>query len=280
LNSQGIYQSSRNEKPVIQEGDHITIAPDSLQGKEGLYTLHTTDTSLLENHLHQPGANGWATQRDAGFDWVFIVTVLIMLIVTLVRYFTPKRFTLILSTVLSRSHANHYLRDSNVFREQIFLPLLLSGFIATGLYIFILWKRVAPDGLPFHPVLFFGMIVLGYALFFLLKILLLYISGEIFKNHDVTFEYIHNLFVFNLFTSITLLPFLLMIPYFNSSFLVYLSLGAILTLFAVRFFRGVAIGSGGSKFSLFHLFLYLCTLEILPYIVLAKFALKYIFAGA
>jgi hypothetical protein len=67
------------------------------------------------------------------------------------------------------------------------------------------------------------------------------------------------------------------IPALNSPITLYIAICIVFLLFIYRFFRGLSIGTGNTKFSLFHLFLYLCTLEILPYMIVAKLVLKYIF---
>jgi hypothetical protein len=99
-----------------------------------------------------------------------------------------------------------------------------------------------------------------------------------FKNKETAKEYIQNILIYNLVTGIILLPLLLLIIYTYHELFLYMAGGLILIMIFLRFIRGVAIGLSDTKFSLFHLFLYLCTLEILPIIVAAKFLSKYFFS--
>jgi len=99
-----------------------------------------------------------------------------------------------------------------------------------------------------------------------------------FKNTETAKEYIQNILIYNLVLGILLLPLLLLIVYTYHELFLYIAGGLVLIMIFLRFMRGVAIGLSDPKFSLFHLFLYLCTLEILPLVVAAKFLSKYFFS--
>jgi len=62
----------------------------------------------------------------------------------------------------------------------------------------------------------------------------------------------------------------------SPSVFIYAGYAIIGGFLAVRLIRGLAIGFNSSRVSKFYLFLYLCTLEILPFIVLVKLIMIYI----
>jgi hypothetical protein len=117
-----------------------------------------------------------------------------------------------------------------------------------------------------------------YILVFLMKILVIWIISIIFKNPATASEYIQTILIFNLVMGILLLPFLLVMTFALRDIVLYASLGIVLILMGLRFIRGIAIGLSDTNFSLIHLFLYLCTLEILPLAIAAKFLSKYFFS--
>ena len=117
-----------------------------------------------------------------------------------------------------------------------------------------------------------------YVAFSLVKILVIWLISVTFKNKETAKEYIQNILIYNLVTGILLLPLLLLIIYTYHEMFLYLAGGLVLIMIFLRFIRGIAIGLSDSKFSLIHLFLYLCTLEILPLLVAAKFLSKYFFS--
>jgi len=99
-----------------------------------------------------------------------------------------------------------------------------------------------------------------------------------FKNIDTAKEYIQNILIYNLVLGILLLPLLLLIIYTYHELFLFIAGGLAIFILGLRFIRGIAIGLSDSKFSLIHLFLYLCTLEILPLAFAAKFLSKYFFS--
>jgi hypothetical protein len=117
-----------------------------------------------------------------------------------------------------------------------------------------------------------------YIAFSALKISVIWLISVTFKNKETAKEYIQNILIYNLVLGILLLPVLLLIIYTYHELFLYVAGGLVLIMIFLRFIRGVAIGLSDSKFSLFHLFLYLCTLEILPLVIAAKFLSKYFFS--
>jgi hypothetical protein len=61
--------------------------------------------------------------------------------------------------------------------------------------------------------------------------------------------------------------------YLNSVFLLYFSLIIFMLFFAFRFVKGFFIGTAVTKFSYLFLFVYLCSLEILPLLIIIKLLL-------
>ncbi|MFA5727673.1 MAG: DUF4271 domain-containing protein, partial [Saccharofermentanaceae bacterium] len=87
--------------------------------------------------------------------------------------------------------------------------------------------------------------------------------------------YMLNLLVFCLITGPVILIFLVFIVYMKSDFLLYCALVIFSIFFIFRVLRGFYIGMGLRKFSFLFLFVYLCSLEILPLLVLVKLLLGY-----
>ena len=85
--------------------------------------------------------------------------------------------------------------------------------------------------------------------------------------------YIFNTFLINNILGIALLPFVCLIAYnqmISASWLILIAVILAGTAFAYRMFRGVLVGLSMPSFSLLYLFLYLCTLEIAPLLILIR----------
>jgi hypothetical protein len=82
------------------------------------------------------------------------------------------------------------------------------------------------------------------------------------------------MYLFNLFIGIILLGTVACMAFAQPTIFFYISLFVIFITYLLRMFREAIIGFRLIKFSVFHLILYLCTLEILPLIVVAKILIR------
>jgi hypothetical protein len=212
-------------------------------------------------------------------NWIFWILLAGFIILTLVRYYHEKRLRLFGSSVLKRSAAIQLIRESPIYAHRSFFPMLLIYIISVTLLIYQSVEITSPGSTEGIKALLVFLEFLGiYVAFSLLKILAIWLISVTFKNKETAKEYIQNILIYNLVTGILLLPLLLLMIYTYHELFLYVAGGLVLIMIFLRFIRGVVIGLSDSKFSLIHLFLYLCTLEILPLIVAAKFLSKYFFS--
>jgi hypothetical protein len=95
--------------------------------------------------------------------------------------------------------------------------------------------------------------------------------GYVFKASNETSDYVLNLYLFGQVTGICLLPVIIFITYFdNSKSIIFIGALVIILLCLYRLFKGFVIAFSKSKVSVYYIFLYLCTLEILPLVLLLK----------
>lgn len=211
-------------------------------------------------------------------DWIFWIILAGIFLLTLTKFYYEKRLGLLASAVFSRSSANLLIRDANIMRHPSFIYLLPIYLISITLLLHQGFKYADPASVSsWRDILLYLGIVGAFIAFFTVKITLVRLSGLIFRNSETASEYIQNMFIYNLFGGIILLPLLLPIIYSGTPVFLFIAVGCLLILVLLRFIRGIVVGLSDHKFSLFHLFLYLCTLEILPVAVLLKFADKYFF---
>ena len=212
-------------------------------------------------------------------DWVFWGILLGFLLLTISKFFYEKRLRLLISAIFSRPAASQLMREGGILRHQSFIPLVSIYIISITLFLYSLLHYFSPGYESLKEELeIYGIILGGFLGYFFLKIFLIRMSGIIFKNENITSEYIQNIFIYNLFLGISILPLLLLIEYSYTRVFLYIALTVSVLILLNRFIRGLVIGMTDTKFSLFHLFLYLCTLEILPLVYMAKFFDKYFFS--
>jgi len=119
----------------------------------------------------------------------------------------------------------------------------------------------------------FGMVLVVVNAYFLLKIFLYKILGSVFSQKEITGELVFNMMLYHNVLGMIMLPIATihsMVPAlgFVSLFIVP---GLVLIFYLLSLIRSIyfAIRTG---ISIFYLILYLCALEILPILLVAKLA--------
>jgi hypothetical protein len=121
----------------------------------------------------------------------------------------------------------------------------------------------------------FGILVIINLVMTTAKVALVQLLGAIFKTRTTTANYLLNLLIFGLLSGPILLTFLVFSIYLTSITLLYSCMLVWLLILVFRFVRGFFIGMALTKFSYLFLFVYLCSLEILPLLVLVKVLLDH-----
>ncbi len=211
-------------------------------------------------------------------QWVFWSILAGISVLTITRYYYLKRLKLLMYSLFKRSSALQLLRESPVHAHQSFIPLMTIYLITMTVLLHQVMQIFSPgSSTGFSGLLLYAELLGVYLALFLLKIMVIMLISTIFKNEETGMEYIQTIIIFNLAIGILLLPLLLLIVYTWPQPMIFVTAGVVLLIMFLRFIRGIAIGLSDTKFSLFHLFLYLCTLEILPLVIAAKFFSKYFF---
>lgn len=207
-------------------------------------------------------------------DWFFPVILIVLIIYTWLRVFYGKFFTLMVQAFINKNISNQVIRDENIYvqRISVFLSIVFNLNVALLLYltsVYFNWSMTG-IGTGFSRFLFFLLLVtVAYAM----KFLILKICGWLFEQEREMTTYIFNIFLINNILGMIFFPIILLLAYNESiSFSVLAELSFLLVLagFSWRIFRGIQIGVGSGSYSPLYLFLYLCTLEIAPLMVLIR----------
>ena len=174
------------------------------------------------------------------------------------------------------------LRQKQI-REQLLqtpLPsLLLNIFfvIVAGMYIFFLlqYYKVSPVT-PFWLSILYCIVAV--ALVYLVKFMILKITGWIFNMRDAADTYVFIVFLVNKLLAIFLLPLLIVMVFSLSSWtnvLLTLSYIMVVLFFAYRYIVSFGPVRREVKVSQFHFFMYLCAFEIIPLLLIYKVLLHF-----
>jgi hypothetical protein len=237
------------------------------QNTSGLYT------NIYHGHELKP-VNSHAIMRENVMpDWFFPLILLVLAIFAWMRVFYNRFFIQMLQAFTNSNLANQIVRDENIFiqRSSVILSVIFNLIGALLLYLLSVhygW-HLGGIGNGFNRFLFFLIVVTSaYAM----KFLILKTCGWLFEQEREMATYIFHIFLINNLLGIILLPFICLLAYNESisgSWLIIPPLIFASIAFIWRLFRGIQIGIAGNTSPLY-LFLYLCTLEIAPLMVLIR----------
>jgi hypothetical protein len=227
--------------------------------------------SLFTGHkLHarelQPKAKPGSTA-----DYTISAMLLCLLIFTWVQRFYAKRLKQVFKAAALPRFLNQLERDGNLFAERITLGLSVVFVIVFTIAL----GQIAEDkfGVGFSEEgggLLYLMLFGAVCSVWLAKSSLIKLLGNIFKTEIYAQEYLLNNLIFNMITGIILFFPVVMTAYVDSEIYTWVSVIIIFILLIYKTLRGIIIGLSNTDFSILYLFVYLCTLEILPYVVLYK----------
>ena len=198
-------------------------------------------------------------------DAFFILVLLSFLLIALIKGMYWKHAKLFFMGVFAQRYANQYLREENAFTERVnFLTFLLMAINFT----LIITKFQAVIDLPTIVKVFFLVV-----LFFLLKLILIKLLGFFFKVKDLAKLAIFFSLLFDKTLGFVLFPLVVVIYFFSadiSSTVLMISLGLFIILFMLKLFWLWKIGTNSFGLSQVYIFLYLCSIEIFPLLLLVK----------
>jgi len=202
--------------------------------------------------------------------WVPMMLLVCFILLAWGRLFFRRRLDMIFRAVFAKNYANQLIREGNIFNERIGLILFFNYINMMALFVYLslpILNIKMPNFSPFILYLILAGAFLGLWAF---KIIIVRLLSVLFNTLEYSRDLLANLYIYNLFAGIIMLPTIACMAYADSELFFYILLAIIPIVYLLRIIRAAAIGFKVIKFSVFHLLLYLCTLEILPLIVLAK----------
>jgi len=214
-----------------------------------------------------------AIRIEALNDWFVPVLLICFTIVAWVRVTYRKRFTQLVQAAYSKQYMNLLIREGGGGYDLINLSLGFIFICSSALLLFQFNESLTgPSSSGSLRFLLFMALAAGIVIWLLFRLFLIRLLGWTFRNFEVTSQYLMSSMAYHFIIGIALLPFLVINAYTHSDVILYLSLGLAAILFLLKLIRGIVIGLGDTKFSIFYLFFYLCTVEILPVLAIVKIA--------
>lgn len=205
-------------------------------------------------------------------DWILGILLFCFILLSWIQFFYPKRLRQILLAPFSKRHMSQLQREGDLFSDRISVGLALIFLLIFPLTGYQAYDLLASQKYEQHISGFTVYLIMMAILlvFWLFKISLMKFLGTIFRTTQSTDEYLMNSMLFNFMTGLVLLPLMVLVVYLKSAFVLKLCLVIIVLWLLLSFVKGFLIGFSMTKYSYVFLFVYLCSLEILPLVVLIK----------
>ncbi len=199
----------------------------------------------------------------------FLVLSFDLLLIALLKAFYWKFTKHLFLSVYAQRYANQYLKEDNVFTERVTFLVTIIMLLNISLFIA---KALFGANLIF---LNFFKIFVAIAMFFMIKVIIIRLLGHVLLLKGLTKLGVYFSLLFDRVMGIILFPLVVVLffsPIASNSFLLLFSAIIIGVFLAIKIFWLWKIGIDGFGLSRYYLFMYLCTLEILPLVVLTKVA--------
>jgi hypothetical protein len=206
-----------------------------------------------------------------GQDWILGVILILWMIFASVRAIFPKYMSQIFVSIIDFGAATRLFRQRGY--KTIFgavrLDVIFHLILPLSAFQIAVYNKMGMEG--FHPVfLYLGLLLISNGFLFI-KILLYRLVGSIAMLKEETDELIFNIRLYYKVLGLILLPFVTIhaIHPETNFITVVVMAGLMLMMYIATIMRSIYLGHQ-KDISIFYLILYLCTLEILPLLLIFK----------
>lgn len=203
-------------------------------------------------------------------DWVTLFLVGCIVLFSIAKYAYPKRFEEFVMLPVNNKYFLVHGKSDDI-KHPFNLLLFVTQVISVSLFIFLLFKTEYPETLKTNPWIFV-QIFTAYTFFIIIKFLIEKIVGSIFTIDPLVNNYLYQKLSYRNLLAIAIfignLIFFYVLEPTKSSLFIFIIIIVILNCIALLYSYKI-IGSL-ILHNFFYFILYLCGLEISPYIILYK----------
>lgn len=207
-------------------------------------------------------------------DWFTIFLVIGLLMITISKLMYGSRFFDFVGLIGNSKYLKLYSRDQkfiDTFDSLLFVNLALS----LSVFSFIAYRNYQPS-IAFNLILFLKLLFAIVAVL-LIKVLLERLLGSLFDIEEILDAYLFQKTSFKNYIGLILLPInaLLLFSITPNSIIIFSVIGLIIIVNCIGLLRSFKTYQKLLLNNLFYFILYLCALEIGPYVILYKVFIEY-----
>lgn len=213
--------------------------------------------------------------HDVLAGWNLIVMAAVLLLVVINKQLYPRQFRQLLSVPGGVAHTNQLLREWTPTRSFIGLAFLFSYILVVALFLQKASVIFSRDVDAYNDFGFFGILCGGMAAWMLLRYLTLAITGWLFQQKEVVTRQITADLSVSTYGFMLLMLVLLPVFYLPNTVFVWIGIGILFAMALIRLVISFIDTRVFSKMPSFYIFLYFCTLEIAPFILLFTAGMRF-----
>ncbi len=250
--------------------------PDSLTfSNEGFPQVETIKDSIQGTFL-QPTTIGSSPMEIAPlikaaspYEWMTNFLLLLVVFMVVLWFIMPNQRSLFQQVKQFFKSPNEIASPTAGFLFSFFF--YLNYLIIVVLFFILAFEQfIQSDSLVFSVTNLIVLISLVFVAYSMYKLIFIVLAGYLFKTRSLAMQQIRLYINIDIISGFLLVPILLLILSTQFSYFFYFGVFIILITNAIKWFRTIAIGKSTSMFKLYHLIIYLCTLEIIPVLLLLK----------
>lgn len=231
-----------------------------------------TTSIFVKHQLQNQNDLNLINKFESASSWLFIYLLITLLITSLISQFYRKRFSIVLNAPWQNRYYNQINNESKLFDNPLnfMLFILYAANLAFFIVMAILNFRndILQNWNIFGVFSIFTLLIMGYTF---IKTLAAKFTSILFKQSEFSTIYGAQLHLSQNNVGVYLLPFLWILMYHPIPYS-YRLIAFLLIAFGVfRLIKTLLSITYSTRLSMYQIFLYLCTVEILPLIVVIKF---------
>lgn len=225
-----------------------------------------------QTELGSPSDLPPARSHDLRPDWLLGIIIGSLVLLAWLKLFYHKFLNQMMQSVSNYQLSVKLLRDQNIFSKRVAIALNLNFVFIGGAFIYLIFGYFNLQPFQLSDILSYLCYSGSLMLLLSVRYVVLHITGYLFDNHHVFREYLHQIFLIYKNLGIYLIMLVIGLAYIREElriYFIYLGIILVFSAYLLRFFKGVRILMNKDVL-IFYLILYLCTLEILPFLILYR----------
>ncbi len=207
--------------------------------------------------------------------WNLIVLAVVLLVVVINKQLYPRQFRQLLSVPGGVAHTNQLLREWTPTRSFIGVAFLLSYVLVVALFLQKASVVISRDVDSYNDFGFFSILCGSLAAWMLLRYLTLALTGWLFQQREVVIRQITADLSVSTYGLMLLMVVLLPVLYLPNTIFVWVGIGILFAMALIRLVISFIETRVFSKMPSFYIFLYFCTLEIAPIVLLFTAGMRF-----